>query len=471
MNTSTAELLNTPTIPGNKQFDVCIIGAGIAGASLACFLAQKNIQIALIEKEWTAPDRIVGELLQPDGLKQLKEMNLVHLVDNIDAQKINGYAIFLNGEHIKVDYPSVNGEQAFGYGLKNQRLLQNLRNEVLTHPSITVINGTVDEMIYDGDKIVGAKITLPNGETDFAKAPLTVVSDGFFSKLRKNLHNQNAEVTGYFLGMILENTELLHPGYGHVFVGHNAKFLAYPTTANEIRLLIERKDVKWGIKSPELKAWLYENIMPQLPESMHKSFSEAVEQADFKVMPNHLLPANPRKIDGVIMLGDSLNMRNPLTGGGMTVALTDVKNLGFLLSNNKEAFVNKELSKIIDKFYNLHKCNATINILADALQRVFSDSHLAQACFDYLKKGDNAVEPIGLLAGLNRNQSTLLQHFFAVALDGAGNQIKENGLKDGYKNAKEMMMNATKIVSPLVLNENQGTITRSLIQFAKKITN
>lgn len=51
----------------NQKFHICIVGAGVAGASLACFLGQRNIKVALIEKQWEAPDRIVGELLQPDG--------------------------------------------------------------------------------------------------------------------------------------------------------------------------------------------------------------------------------------------------------------------------------------------------------------------------------------------------------------------------------------------------------------------
>jgi squalene monooxygenase len=31
--------------------------------------------------------------------------------------------------------------------------------------------------------------------------------------------------------------------------------------------------------------------------------------------------------DGVVVLGDALNMRHPLTGGGMTVTLRDVNSI------------------------------------------------------------------------------------------------------------------------------------------------
>jgi squalene monooxygenase len=45
-------------------------------------------------------------------------------------------------------------------------------------------------------------------------------------------------------------------------------------------------------------------------------------------MPNSFLPptrqARPAGREGVVLLGDAWNMRHPLTGGGMTVALNDV---------------------------------------------------------------------------------------------------------------------------------------------------
>ena len=43
-----------------------------------------------------------------------------------------------------------------------------------------------------------------------------------------------------------------------------------------------------------------------------------------RVMPNSFLSSAPLIKAGVLCLGDALNMRHPLTGGGMTVGLSDV---------------------------------------------------------------------------------------------------------------------------------------------------
>ena len=51
---------------------------------------------------------------------------------------------------------------------------------------------------------------------------------------------------------------------------------------------------------------------------------DAIQNGDIKSMPCSFLAAAPLEKPGVLLLGDALNMRHPLTGGGMSVALNDV---------------------------------------------------------------------------------------------------------------------------------------------------
>jgi squalene monooxygenase len=41
-------------------------------------------------------------------------------------------------------------------------------------------------------------------------------------------------------------------------------------------------------------------------------------------MPNSFLPPSQQTVPGLLFLGDALNLRHPLTGGGTTVAFNDV---------------------------------------------------------------------------------------------------------------------------------------------------
>jgi squalene monooxygenase len=60
---------------------VIIIGAGVAGASLAYALGKEGRKVLLLERDLTEPIRIVGELLQPGGYLKLKELGLEWCVD------------------------------------------------------------------------------------------------------------------------------------------------------------------------------------------------------------------------------------------------------------------------------------------------------------------------------------------------------------------------------------------------------
>jgi squalene monooxygenase len=79
---------------------------------------------------------------------------------------------------------------------------------------------------------------------------------------------------------------------------------------------------------------------------MHESFTNAITKREFACMPNRSMPAYAAQTyeqnAGAILLGDSLNMRHPLTGGGMTVALSDVYNLSQHLLRDVHSYTDSE---------------------------------------------------------------------------------------------------------------------------------
>lgn len=74
---------------------------------------------------------------------------------------------------------------------------------------------------------------------------------------------------------------------------------------------------------------------------------------------------------GALLLGDAFNMRHPLTGGGMTVALSDTRLLCEMLQplpNFEDAIAT---ARSTAEFYTKRKpVSATINTLANALYKV-----------------------------------------------------------------------------------------------------
>lgn len=95
--------------------------------------------------------------------------------------------------------------------------------------------------------------------------------------------------------------------------------------------------------------------MFQIPHELQTAFISATEKGNMRTMPNRSMPAAPYPTPGALLMGDAFNMRHPLTGGGMTVALSDVILLRDLLRPLRSLDNAYSLCKNFESFYTLRK--------------------------------------------------------------------------------------------------------------------
>ena len=189
------------------------------------------------------------------------------------------------------------------------------------------------------------------------------------------------------------------------------------------------------------QAYIEEKYLPHLPPSTRGPIQQALNTDPLRKMPNSYLPPkmqgrrNGRS--GVIMVGDSWNMRHPLTGGGMTVAFSDAVLLTDYLRPSKvdgdgglvDLHDWEEVRERLQQWYWTRKNVASVvNILSIALYDLFGadgecrmtwitgntgrpctdcksiyiDDNLAvlrDGCFKYFELGGDCVAgPVGLLS-------------------------------------------------------------------------
>jgi squalene monooxygenase len=447
--------MNTPS-EHNDLYDICIVGAGMAGATIAAYLASKGIKIALIDREYTEKRRIVGELLQPGAVETLKKMGLERLLEGFDAQPVYGYALFQNENKFAISYNQNDTTDYHGVGLHNGRFLQKIREDALSNDSISQIHGTVSELIEDEKGVVtGVKYREKHTRKyKNIQAKLTIMSDGFFSNFRKDLSNNVKSVTSFFIGLVLKNCELPFPNHGHVFLSAPTPFICYPISSTETRLLIDFPGDK-APKKDDIAVHIANKVAPFLPEEFKECFAKALAEDDVKVMPNHYMPAKPILREGAVLLGDALNMRHPLTGGGLTAVFNDV----LLLSTHLLAMPDFNNPKLIHEkielyYQDRYHANTNVNIMANALYGVMSNDLLKQGVFEYLRQGSNQPgnpSPITLLAGLNRNPKILIKHFFSVALLCIKNLSMHSNMN--FVNVFRVIKDSFSIIKPLAINE------------------
>lgn len=124
-----------------------------------------------------------------------------------------------------------------------------------------------------------------------------------------------------------------------------------------------------------LQGHILNNIIPQLPAALHLPAQKALEKDRLRRMPNSFLPPSEQgkhTKEGVLLLGDSWNMRHPLTGGGMTVAFNDVVLLRDMLLDVKNLADWSEVKPVLHRWHWARKPLAsTVNILSVALYDLF----------------------------------------------------------------------------------------------------
>ncbi|KAE8701707.1 Squalene monooxygenase [Hibiscus syriacus] len=435
-STGTDSLKSVPTIDGECRStdacdaDVIIVGAGVAGAALAHTLGKDGRRVHVIERDLSEPDRIVGELLQPGGYLKLIELGLEDCVEEIDAQQVFGYAIFKDGKHTRLSYPLENFHQdVSGRSFHNGRFIQRMREKAASLPNVRLEQGVVTSLLEEKGTIRGVQYKTKEGHQMTSFAPLTIVCDGCFSNLRRSLCNPKVEVPSCFVGLVLENCYLPYSNHGHVILADPSPILFYPISSTEVRCLVDVPGQKVpSIANGEMANHLKTVVAPQVPPEIYDSFVAAIGKGNIRTMPNRSMPASPYPTPGALLMGDAFNMRHPLTGGGMTVALSDIVVIRDLLKPLRDLNDAPTLCKYLESFYTLRKPVAsTINTLAGALYKVFCASpdqarkEMRQACFDYLSLGGAfSAGPISLLSGLNPRPLSLVLHFFAVAIYGVG---------------------------------------------------
>jgi squalene monooxygenase len=431
----------------HHEADVVVVGAGILGCAVAVALGNQGRSVIVLERSLKEPDRIVGELLQPGGVQALEKLGLRDCLEDIDAVKVFGYDVIYYGNEVQIAYPAealaaedhetaakqdeergTKRKRPEGRSFHHGRFVQRLREKALAHPNVTVVEATATGLVRSGytDQILGVEATV-QGQSDSFFGSLTIVADGYASKFRKEFRTDAPVARSKFWGLELIDAPLPMPNHGHVILGDHAPILLYQIGTHETRALVDipENTPSASLKAGGVKGHMQNVVIPSLPEKVRPCFEAAIAHDRLRSMPNSFLPPTTNRKPGLIMLGDAMNMRHPLTGGGMTVAFNDAVLLSEVLHPDVVPYLDdtKLVLKQMQSFHWQRKgLSSVINILAMALYSLFAAEDaqlkaLQAGCFEYFKLGGNCIDgPVGLLAGIIRQPFVLFYHFFAVAL-------------------------------------------------------
>lgn len=295
----------------NDQYDIGIIGGGLAGLALSIQLARKGHAVVLFEKEEYPFHRVCGEYISNESKDFLTGLGL----DLGDLGVSNITTLHLSdkkGKLLQQELP------LGGFGISRYLLDAQLAKLAKEEGVILFENSKVNDVVFGGkDFVIDAgkeHYTVKVAVSSFGKRSNLDIKwkRPFASANRNRLNNYigvKYHIQGYFPEHII-SLHLFRNGYCGLAKVEDDKFnLCYLTTADNLQQCggeIARMESDILSLNPHLKVILdHGKKCNETPVTISQISFDRKQQVE-----NHIL-----------MVGDAAGMITPLCGNGMSMAL------------------------------------------------------------------------------------------------------------------------------------------------------
>ena len=312
------------TISGHSsdQHEVIIVGAGPAGSALAYFLAREGLDVVLIDKSDFPRDKTCGDGLTPRALSVLRQMGLLDQVAAAGC-RINGLHFYApDGTRVVSPIPAFGEFPTFLVVLPRLQLdhliLQHaVKAGAKFRPQVEAV-----DVLWQGEQVTGVAVRSEGGPQEL-RARYVILATGASIGLLERARLLAAPpqfgraARGYYEGVSrLDDAIEFHlegaalPGYAWVF----------PTSATAANVGAAYFVVK-GRQAPRNspRQVLDEFVANPL---MADRLTNAHVAGSIKGYPLRFdFPTTQVAFPGLMLIGESAGLVNPLTGEGIDYAL------------------------------------------------------------------------------------------------------------------------------------------------------
>ena len=396
------------TAPDQEIADVIVIGAGMAGLTLAALLGKAGLRVTVIDREH--PDTLATEafdsrtvalsmgtraILEPLKIWQGLE-GAAQAITTIDVQE--GHDPFvLNFEVQEKNEEAKQGEGAFGWILPNTRVRKTLY-ETAKKYGVRFVQGALRDMTLTPEYITAV---LMNGETH--SADLVVGADGRASRVRDIIGvdtvNLNYKQTAW-VGLITHDKP--HHGLALERFYPEGPFAALPFTDDKG---LHRSAIVWTRHAPKkLPVPALEDISAMIAPLLDDRYGTATATGPWAAYPLGLTHAKQFVSKRVALISDAAHAMHPIAGQGLNVGMRDVKVLSELLVEAKAEGNDPGSWDVLESYQSARRFDVmTMMAATDLLNRLFAND----------KRPVRALRSLGL--GLVNRLPPLKRFFTGVA--------------------------------------------------------
>ena len=305
--------------------DCCIAGCGPAGAILGLLLARAGLDVVVLEKHADFLRDFRGDTIHPSTLEILDDLGLAdRFLSELPHSEVSQLEVRLpGGTAVSIDFRALPTRFRFIAFVPQWDFLRFVTTEATRYRGFTLImQAEAQDLIFEGERVVGATYRTPDGQLHEVRATLTVGADGRTSRVREaaglRLRETSPPMDVLWFRLSRRPTDSASLGL-RLLPGH---FFA----------LINRRDY-WQVAYVIPKG-AYDQVRAAGLDAFRQAFAEGVPELADRVSEIRdwqqvkLLTVRADRLqrwyrDGLLCIGDAAHAMSPVAGVGINVAIQD----------------------------------------------------------------------------------------------------------------------------------------------------
>jgi 2-octaprenyl-6-methoxyphenol hydroxylase len=302
------------------DYDVAVVGGGLAGSVAALAFAGKGFKTALIAPSEKPADGRTTALMD-QSISFLRSLGLwdeirPHSAPLTTMQIIDGTDRLFRAPTVQFRAAEI-GLEAFGYNIPNLPLLETLKKAVSERNNITP---AATELTSFSTTVDGSMLSLASGETCHAR--LIVAADGRKSSIRSQSGIDVRTITYPQTALVLN--------FSHTLPHHDVSTEFHTPTGpfTQVPLPGMRSSLVWVVRPEEATALLDmtdEALNRRIEEKMQSMLGKVSVERPLQAWPLSAMTANRFGKDNIVLIGEAAHVFPPIGAQGLNLSLRDIE--------------------------------------------------------------------------------------------------------------------------------------------------
>jgi len=306
---------------------VIVVGGGPAGASLAFLLADRGIEVTLVERQRDFEREFRGEILLSSGIDALEQMGLGDIFRDTPKSEPETLELFLNQKPVL----SIDNDPGFFRGrvpaaFSQPALLEAIVEQGAKRPTFRFLRATTvrDLLRDDSGRAVGVRVQSDEGSREI-RGDLVVGADGRASIVRKRGGLEATEQSPP-MDLVWCKVPAL-PGLrgAQVYFGHGHLLIVYRSWSGETQVAwVILKGTFGELRRQGIEPWvadMAQHVAPDLAAHLRAHADDLRHPFLLDVESDRVKQWHA---PGLLVLGDAAHTMSPVGGQGLNIALRDV---------------------------------------------------------------------------------------------------------------------------------------------------